>query len=181
MPSRPPPLVEIVRHLDGDRPWHGLLVAESEQLVVVHQVSDRFDLDGWCAFRKEDIETIDTEFDKRDLVARALALKAQQPVVPAGLDLASMRRLMETAQALSGILVIGRELIHDDEVEVGTIRMNSDDTYVLRYMTTNAEWVIDDRPFRYRDVTRLEFGAEYEQTLLAVARSREGGDEGQAA
>ena len=88
---------------------------------------------------------------------------------------------METAQALSGILVIGRELIHDDEVEVGTIRMNSDDTYVLRYMTTNAEWVIDDRPFRYRDVTRLEFGAEYEQTLLAVARSREGGDEGQAA
>lgn len=40
-------------------------------------------------------------------------------------------------------------------------------------MSVNAEWENDDRPFRYRDVTRLEFGAEYEQTLLAVAQSRE--------
>jgi hypothetical protein len=52
--------------------------------------------------------------------------------------------------------------------------MASEETYALRWLSTNAEWDNDDRLFRYRDVTRLEFGAAYEQTLLAVARSREG-------
>ncbi len=168
------PLVEIFRELDVDRPCCGFVVAENEQFVVVHQVSDRFDLDGYRALRKEDIEGIDTDFERRDVVERALAIKQLEPVVPAGLDLSSMRRLMESAQAASGILVIARERVHDDEVEVGTIRMTSDDTYVLRWMTISAEWDNDDRPFRYRDVTYLEFGTEYEQTLLAVARSREG-------
>jgi hypothetical protein len=80
---------------------------------------------------------------------------------------------MESARAAFGVLVIDREKVQPGEVEVGTIRMTSEDTYVLRWLNTNAEWDNDDRPFRYRDVTKLEFGAEYEQTLLAIARSRE--------
>jgi hypothetical protein len=51
--------------------------------------------------------------------------------------------------------------------------MTSEDTYVLRWLDTTAHWENDDRPFYYRDVTRLVFGSEYEQTLIAVARSRE--------
>ena len=85
-----------------------------------------------------------------------------------------MRRLMESAQNLFGVLVIARERVEPDEVEIGTIRMTSEDTYVLRWLTANAEWENENRFFRYRDVTKLEFGTEYEQTLLAVARSPAG-------
>ena len=80
---------------------------------------------------------------------------------------------MESAQRAFGVLLIDREFVQPGEVEVGTIRMTSADTYVLRWLDPNAKWENDSRPFRYRDVTRLEFGSEYEQTLLAVARSRE--------
>jgi len=155
-------------------PWHGFIVAESESLVVLHRVSDRFDLDGYCAFRREDIGSISKSFEKLDLLQRAIELKQQEPVVPAHIDATSMRSLMESAQAAFGVLVIDREKIRPDEVEVGVIRMASEETYALRWLSTNAAWDNDDRLFRYRDVTRLEFGAAYEQTLLAVARSREG-------
>ena len=166
-----PVLVELLRTFD-EEPWYGFLIAESEQLVVVHLVSDRFNLDGYCAFRREDIEYVDEAFDKLDLIQRALRIKGQQPLPRDDLDLSSMKALMESAQRLFGVLLIDRELVADS-VEVGTIRMTSADTYVLRWLSVLAEWENDDRPFRYRDVTRLEFGAEYEQTLLAVARSRE--------
>ena len=83
-----------------------------------------------------------------------------------------MRRLMESAQGTFGVLVVEREAVNPGSVEVGTIRLNSDETYFLRWLDANARWQNDDRPFRYRDVTRLEFGSEYEQTLLAVATSR---------
>jgi hypothetical protein len=172
--NRGVPFVEITRAMD-ESPWHGFLIVESESLVVLHRVSDRYDLDGYCAFRREDIESITESFDKLDVLQRALRLKEQAPVVPQAIDATSMRSLMESAQTAFGVLVIDREAVQSDEVEVGTIRMTSDETYVLRWLSTNAEWDNDDRPFRYRDVTKLEFGTEYEQTLLAVARSRDSG------
>jgi hypothetical protein len=172
-PSLTAPLVEVTRDVEDEIPYQGFLVVESDHLVVLHRVSDRFDLDGYCAFRREDIRAIHVSFEKVELLRRALRIKDLQPITPMGLDATSMRSLMETAQAAFGLVVVARERIHLDEVEVGTIRMTSDDTYVLRFMNVNAEWENDDRPFRYRDVTRLEFGGEYEQTLLAVAQSYE--------
>jgi hypothetical protein len=165
-------LVEVIRAMD-EPPWQGFLVAESKSLVVLHRVSDRFDLDGYCAFRRDDIVSIAESFEKRDLIQRALRLNRQDPMVPEQIDTESMRSLMQSVQATFGVLVVEQEQTQPDEVQVGTIRMASEDTYVLRWLSVNAEWENDDRPFRYRDVTKLEFGAGYEQTLLAVARSRD--------
>lgn len=165
------PLVELVREFD-DVPWHGYVVAESASVVLLHRVSDRYDLDGYCAFARDDIASMSTSFERQDLIERALVWKRQAPRLPPGLDTSDMRELMASAQAAFGVLVIEREKVQPDEVEVGTVRMTSGDMYVLRWLTVDAEWENDDRPFRYRDVTKLEFGTEYEQTLLAVARSR---------
>ncbi|MDR7377795.1 hypothetical protein J2X19_002474 [Rhodoferax ferrireducens] len=156
-----------------ESPWQGFLVAESDCFVVLHRVGDRFDLDGYCAFRRIDIVSIAESFEKQDLIQRALRLNGQDPMIPKRIDCTSTRSLMESAQEEFGVLVIEREKVQPDEVQVGTIRMTSEDTYVLRWLSVNAEWENDDRPFRYKDITKLEFGAGYEQTLLAVARSRE--------
>ncbi|MES2887510.1 MAG: hypothetical protein V4739_05800 [Pseudomonadota bacterium] len=165
------PLVELLREFD-DVPWHGFVVAESPALVVLHRVSDRYDLDGYCAFPRDDIVSMSTTFERQDLIQRALVWKRQGPRLPPALNTDSLRELMASAQSAFGVLVIEREKVHPDEVEVGTVRIASEDMYILRWLTVDAEWENDDRPFRYRDVTKLEFGTEYEQTLLAVARSR---------
>ena len=174
MSGQPPPLrlVELVRRMD-EPSWQGFLVTQSSELLVLHRVSDRYDLDGYCVFRAEDVVSVETEFPRCELIEHALRLKLEEARPPAGIDASSMRKLMESAQRLFGVLLIEREFVQPGEAEVGTIRMTSTDTYVLRWLDPDAHWRNNNRSFRYRDVTRLEFGGEYEQTLLAVARSRE--------
>jgi hypothetical protein len=171
----PIPLISIYRHEFDNKPWYGFLVGGSAELLVIHQVSDRYSLDGYRVFRRSDLTEIHERFPKRELIELALRLKGHGPTVPEALDLSSMRRAMESAQALHAVLVINRERVHPEEVEVGTVRMTTEETYVLRWMTPEAEWENDDRPFRYRDVTMLEFAGEYESTLALVAQARESG------
>lgn len=166
-----PPLVEIWRTYD-EQPWQGYVVARSEAIVVIHQISERLDLNGYSAFYVDDIEAMDESFEEKELLESSLRIKELTPVVPAGIDPTSMKSLMDSAQKSYGILLIERELVSPEEVEVGIVRLATDDTYVLRWMSEFAEWVNDDRAFRYADITRVEFGEEYAQTLLAVEKAR---------
>lgn len=169
------PLVEVRREKFDGPPWFGFVVGKNESLVVLHRISDRYDLDGYIALRRQDITSIEESFERCDFLRRVTRLKQLSPSQPLEVDFSSMRALMPSAQAEYGVLVIHREELNDDEVEVGSVRMTSEETYVLRWLSVNAEWENDDRPFRYRDVSMVEFGAEYEQTLLRVAADRENG------
>jgi hypothetical protein len=165
-------LVSVLRFDLDQVPWFGFVVAESEALLAIHRVSDRYDLDGYCVFRKMDITATLEDFERADLIIRALRLKNQSPISPASIELDTMRSLMRSAQAEYGVLVIHRQHLNPDEIEVGTIRMTSESTFVLRWLDADAKWNNDDRAFHYEDVTHVEFGGEYETTLCAVSRDR---------
>lgn len=165
-------LIALHRASLDSRPWFGHLVAESDALLVLHQVSERYDLDGYVAFRREQVSEIAEDFERAELIHSALRLKGLQARRPDGLELSSISALMASAQARFGVLVIARERIAEDEVEVGRLRLESASHYVLRWLDANAHWSNDDRRFRFADVTRLEFGCEYEQTLMRVAEVR---------
>lgn len=167
----PFPLVEVFRDDFDDQPWFGFLVGQSDALVLLHRISDRYDLDGYIAFRREHISSMEAEFERLDLLQRVIRMKKLQPVAPEGLDLSSIRALMLSVQEAYGALVISQELLYGD-VDIGSIRMATDETFVLRWLSPEAEWENDDQRYRYRDVTLLEFGAEYENTLLQVALDR---------
>ena len=83
------PLVEVTRDVEDEISYQGFLVIESERLVVLHRVSDRFDLDGYCAFRREDILAINASFEKVELLRSALRIKGLLPIKPIGVDCAS--------------------------------------------------------------------------------------------
>lgn len=167
----PFPLVEVVREDFDDLPWFGFLVGESDALVMLHKISDRYDLDGYIVFRREHITSMSADFERLDLIRRVIRLKQLQPVAPEGLDLSSMRALMLSVQDAYGALVISQEDLYGD-VDIGSIRMATDESFVLRWLSPEAEWENDDQRYRYRDVTLIEFAAEYENTLLQVALDR---------
>jgi hypothetical protein len=103
------PLVELTRKMDIS-PWYGFVVIETDTLIILNHVSDRYDLDGYCAFRRKDLRSIEKDFERRDVIERALVLKDQAPEVPNGVDAFSMKALMESAQKIYGVLFIEREL-----------------------------------------------------------------------
>ena len=140
--------------------------------MAIHRVSDRYDLDGYCVFRKKEITATVDDFERADLIAAALRLKNQSPTSPAPIELETMRSLMQSAQAAYSVLVINRQHLTPDAVEVGTIRMASESIFALRWLDADARWDNDNRTFRFEDVTHVEFGGEYETTLLSVAHGR---------
>jgi hypothetical protein len=170
---QPLELIEI-RRRGEDFARRGFLVGEGSSLLAIHQVNDSYRLDGYCVMRRDAILSVKRRFRKRSLIQAALRLKKQEPKPLASLTLHSMRAAAETAQELCGVLVIHREKVQPGEVEVGALRLTTESTYVLRWLSTLAKWEADDRRFRYRDITLLEFGTEYDQTLLAVAAERDG-------
>jgi hypothetical protein len=178
--AAPLPLVKLAREKLDRTAWYGFVVGESERLVAIHAVSESYGLDGYRVFRREDVSSMDTEFTRADLVRRALRLKGLAPAMPRSIELHDMRSLMHSAQSAYPLLVIHRELVNPDACEVGRIHMSTNKTYVLRWMTPNAVWESDDRPFLYRDVTLVEFDDAYGNTLAMVAEDRasEAGDKG---
>jgi len=172
--SREPfPLVELTRATvePGGR-WHGFVVAESPALVAIHHVSERFDFDGYRVFPRDTITRMTRRFDARALIVTALRLKRLAPAAPRALDLTSVRALVASIDAAYPLVVIHRERISPDECEIGRLRLHTDETYVLDWMTPQATWELDQRRFRFADVTRVDFDSGYENTLAMVAAAR---------
>lgn len=164
-----PELVSLYRDQLDETEWFGYVVAESDDYLAIHCVSDRYDLDGYRVFRASDIEDIDVDFDRRELIERAMELKGLAPIAVPWLRLDSVRELIDSIQENEPIVVVEREIVCPDECEVGRVHTHDDDTYSLLWMTTTAEWEDDDRQFRFDDITQVSFGGEYERTLALLA------------
>lgn len=162
-------LVSIFREQLDEAEWFGYVVAENEDFVAIQSVSDRYDLDGYRVFRVADIDELDDDFDRKDLVVRAMEIKNLEPQALPWLRLSSIRELVLSIQEKEPLVVIEREIVCPDECEIGRVRLDSDATYSLLWMTTQAEWERNDRIFHYDDITQVSFGGEYERTLAQLA------------
>lgn len=162
-------LVSLFREPFDETEWFGYVVAENADFLAIHCVSDRYDLDGYRVFRQADIDEIDEDFERRDLIGRAMAMKGLDPKPIPWLGLDSLPEMLRSIQEHEPVLVLERELASPDECEVGRIRPETPETYSLLWMTTMAEWEYDDQTYRYDEITQVSFGGEYEQTLARLA------------
>ncbi|ACL02264.1 conserved hypothetical protein [Desulfatibacillum aliphaticivorans] len=164
-------LVQIGRQdLDGeDFLFHGFILDFSREHVLIQLISDRFDLDGYEVLRTENITLLDSEFEHRRFLERALGIRGMRPIPLEGIDLKDTRSMFRSVEKQFPLLVIHREWDSDGECEVGRIKMAADEFYTLKALSPTAEWVDDDKVYRYSDVTRVCFGGDYETTLARVA------------
>jgi hypothetical protein len=148
---------------------YGFAVASSSDWFLTHYIGDHLRLDGYDAVRMQDMTELDLDFDKADCLLECIAMKRQRAERPGGIDLAGARRLCESVASYYPLLVIHRELVCPGECEVGALKMVSDESYALRWLTPSAQWADDESVYNFADVTRVTFGGEYETTLAAVA------------
>lgn len=156
--------------VDPDGTWsYGCVVGLGRTFLLTHHVSDRLDLDGYEAVRLAEITALQTEFDSKRAIKRALRLKGQSPRRPGPINLDSEQALLSSVARRYPLLAIERERVAPDEAEVGQIKMLGDVGYALRWMSPAARWEEDERVYRYQDITRVVFGSEYETSLAALA------------
>jgi hypothetical protein len=148
---------------------YGYVVALSDEWLVTHYVADHLRLDGYDAVRISDLTDFTTECDRATFLDQCVKMKEQAPVLPQGIRAESARDLLESIVEHFPVVMLHREHVSPDECELGTLKMVSDESYALRWMTPTAEWEDDETIYRFDDVTRVTFGSEYETTLAGVA------------
>jgi hypothetical protein len=169
--AQPPDLVEIARNdLDSGRlSIRGFVVAAGAEFLLLHRLSDRLDLDGYSAVRIRDITGLERDFPRKPFYIKALATKGIRPVVPEGIVLSDAHQLLSSVQERYPLIVIEQERLQPEECVIGRIKLTSENTYALRVISPSATWEVDDRTYRYSEVTRVGFDGEYERTLALVA------------
>lgn len=164
-------LVCVTRHVgfSDDDYVEGYLLDSSDSFLLLEKVSDRIDLDGYDIIRVVDVEDIETSFDEKSFYESALAVKGERPRKPSGIDLTDIRAVLTSCGAAYPLLVIERELRAPDECEIGQIKLLTDDSYALRWLSPSATWEDDFEIYKLDDITRVSFGGEYERTLAHAA------------
>ena len=83
-------------------------------------------------------------------------------------SLAGWREVLETAGALFPLLVLHREKINPRVCLVGRVRSMTEKVLSLKEIDTDALWRETNR-YRFRDLTKVDFGGGYEEALALVA------------
>jgi hypothetical protein len=160
--------VDIERHSLGDSELSGFVLDVSEDLALIHYLSDDFHLDGYCVIRNSDVTACNIFDDPKCFKHRALRVKTVRPKKPRGLNISNWATALESAGTHYPLLVLYREEIAADICVVGSFVELNSLSVTLYSITPTAEW---DRKTQLLvvDTTRLDFGGGYEDALWKVA------------
>jgi len=143
----------------------GFVVAVDRKWFCMHLMDNSMMLDGFSVFRVADISLLDVPQRRHLLHQKILRWRNSRMRKPRSLDLTSTRSILETAQA-DGIVTIYRERFLKGACWIGVARCEAR-TFRLLEIDCDGKWDGSSSEYRYKDVTRIEFGDAYSESLAA--------------
>ncbi len=151
----------------------GFILACNDTFTLINYFSrDTYSLDGYSIFYNDDISEYWVYTEGEDyLETKYVKLKGIKPQPQPSINLDSLPDILSSISETFPLVKIYRERLSEDITIVGKVIETKDNTFKLLGMRTDAKWKEVPSWFRYADVTRVEFGGNYEEILLTVAES----------
>ena len=146
----------------------GYVVGLGPGFVLVLVVNDRVRLDGFECFRRPDILAI-TDAPYAAFIEEALARRGETIPNAPPVSLTSIEDLLKTAGRAFRLVTIHREAIDPEVCHIGHVEAVLDGQLVMREVTPDAEWEENFESHPTTTITRVAFGADYEDALSLVA------------
>ena len=160
--------VDIKRSSIDDDNLSGFVLDVSDELTLIHYMSDGFHLDGYYVILNSHVTGCDIFDDPHCFQHRALRLKNVRPRKPRGIDISNWTTAFESASKHFPLLAVHQDASDPDTCLVGRIASMDANSITLFYITPNAKWERKTQ-FLIADVTRLDFGGGYEDALWKCA------------
>ncbi|GAB3085940.1 hypothetical protein [Nocardioides zeae] len=142
----------------------GLVVALTDDWVVLHELVDGVHLDGIVALRLCDVSRIlfrdDDAYHRRALAAPGAEVATYE--VETDVD---ARGLLARAQAEGRLVAVHLEVLRDEPMTLGRLLELRRKRFVIHYLGRDGEWAREPERWRYRNVTRIEVGGRYLEAL----------------
>jgi hypothetical protein len=149
----------------------GYVLSVGPGFVMLAVVNDRIWFDGFECFRRPDVLEVE-EPPFAAFKEEALALRGERLPEPPAVSLVSIEELLVSAGAVFPLVTLHCEQTDPDACWIGKVGKVEDGEVSLLEVTPAADW--DEEPTLYRtaDITRVSFGADYENALWIVAENR---------
>jgi hypothetical protein len=146
------------------------------KFLLVGVVSDQVWLDGFACFRIADVRDLRPDpyatFEEAALKKRG-ERRPRKPQV----ELTNIETLLTSANAAFPLVTIHRERIDPDVCWIGRVMSIERGRVALLEIGPDATWDKEATNFRLSEITRVEFGGDYEDALSLVGGAPTGGGE----
>lgn len=148
--------------------FDGYVLDATPELLLLAVVNGAIRLDGFAVLRTADLTDVQVPTPYHDFQQRALELRGESPTVPE-IDLTSFVSVIRSAASRFPLITVRCEVEHSDSCYIGRVLDLNDERLLLTYIDPNARWDLD-RPDRFliADITRIDFGGQYEDALYRV-------------
>jgi len=162
-------LVSVRRWIPRADAIDGFVTGIGSSWVVMSKFTDEVHLDGWTLLRLKDIQAVSIEPDPDCFEVKALRARSEWPPPVADVALDDVAEALRSAAAADELTTVFVEFYRPDVCWIGTPTSIGRRTLRLREVGPRADWHRKPRPIDLEDVTRIEFGGDYEEALRLVA------------
>jgi hypothetical protein len=147
---------------------HGYVIDIGPDFFVVAVVSDAIRFNGFQCFRFSDVRRLQVPSKYAAFAEAALKKRGERIPKTSRVDVSSLPNLLLTADRAFPLITIHREKINPHVCHIGRVIDLRNGRMTLLEIGPDAAW--DDKPATYRlsEITRVDFGGDYEEALHLV-------------
>lgn len=164
-------LVKLKRRVPGTDTIEGFVCGIGGEWVAVAKLSEALFHDGWMFVRLADIRKVRLvrTVAEQSLEAKVLQVRSEWPPVAPAVDLDDVVGPLRAVLHLQEVATVYLERAYPDMCWVGLVRSLSGGLLTLQAIDPRAEWESRPRLYDFEDITRVDLGGRYEDTLRATA------------
>jgi len=137
------------------------------KFFIIAIVNDRLWNDGFECFRIEDIKSVETD-PYRAFAESALKKRLEHKPKKPTVNLTSLEKLLQTANQAFSLVTIHREKIKPNACWIGRVLEIKNHRVSILEIGPDAKWDKSPEKYRINEITRLNFGGDYENALYLV-------------
>ena len=145
----------------------GYVLDLGPEFFLLALISDRIWFDGFECFRVQDVESVEPDPYVRFVEAALTARSETLPEAPA-VRLSSVGDLLKTASQGFPLITVHKERTAPDICHIGQVVGIEGGVLWMLEIDPNAAWGDAASPHRLADITRVNFGGDYEGALALV-------------
>ena len=154
-----------------EHPVRGYVLDIGPSFFLFALVSDRIRFDGFECFRSRDLCEIMAD-PHADFAETALQLRRERPPKKPSVSVASIEDLLLTASRAFPVVTIHRESVDPSVCWIGRVLAIEHRRVSLLEINPDAKWEKTPSKHPLKEITRVNFGGDYEDALhLVAARS----------
>ena len=131
-------------------------------------LGDGIRFNGFQCFRLCDVRELQVPHPYGTFAEAALKKRCERVPKKSRVSVANVEELLLSASRAFPLVTIHREKVDPGVCEIGRVSQVKDGLLSLLEINPDASWDANAKQYRVRDITRVDFGGEYEDALQLV-------------